>query len=247
MRVVVITMGFGNIQVLTRSFEMITETSVMGNTWYVLNQHYPLPSHKEFQEGLIALSEKYNFTLFDEGKNLGLSAGLNYLIDKLNNDDIVIGLDPDSLPATVGWDLAMVDLFKDPTIVWTSLANAHSFGEMSERGFSTEMNNGYKIRVPHKPVVNSICAWRVSWLRSNGGIKEPNKYYGGLECATWRKVDQKNKRWVFLEHYWEHSTPDFPIIVDEKYTRYKFDHAHKGDPRSFDEWLGDENKNIDLV
>lgn len=237
MKVVMCTPAFANPLVMARTFDMIRATATENLPWLVLNQHYPLPSKHAYQCSLLELAEKHRFQLFDTGENVGLSAGYNFLINMLENDDIVIALDPDVLPATTGWDKALIDCFQDPRNVWASLANEISFGQIDERGYTTEISNGYKLRIPKTAVVNSMSAWRVSWLRSAGGIKEPRKYYGGLECCMWTKLDQVNKRWVFLQHYWEHKSEDLPPLVDNWYHAYKWAYATEGEERSFEEYL----------
>lgn len=237
MKVVMCTPAFANPLVMRRSFAMIRATATENLPWMVLNQHYPLPTKHAYQCALLELAEQYRFDLFDANENLGLSAGYNYLIDQLADDDIVIALDPDVLPATTGWDKALIDCFADPRNVWASLSNEISLGQIHERGFTTEMSNGYKYIIPKCPVVNSMSAWRVSWLRANGGVKEPRKYYGGLECCMWTKLDQVTKRWVFLSHFWEHKSEDWIPLLDEWYFRYKWAYATEGEERSFEEYL----------
>lgn len=239
MKAVLCSLAFGNLKVLERSFAMIDATQLGNFPWLMLNQHYPLPSSQAFQEGLLHLCDKHRFQLFDAGENIGLHEGFNYLMRSLDDDDILIGVDPDVLPASLGWDVAMMKAFEDPRNVWVSLANECSFKEMHERGFDREMFGDLKIRVPKTPVINSICAWRVSWLRQCGGLSEPSKYYGGLECSMWRFLDQKSKRWVFLEHYWEHLSNDFVDYSDKIYKEYKWEHAHKGYPKSFDAFIAE--------
>ena len=229
-----ITLGFGNPQVLEQTFSLIDETRTLDIPWYILNNHYPLPSKSEVDSWLKANASKYKYSVLDAGKNLGLHGGINWLDAQVfNAGDHMLAVDPDTLPGSKGWDEAMWAAAQDSRNVWVSAFNNHSWGEMCERGYMEEP----PLIIPKAPVCNSICLWSIDWLRDCGGLQEPSKWYGGLEMCMWRFLDQKSKRWVFTRDAFEESSLSYPNYGDLKYREYKFEHAHKGYPHSFEEFL----------
>lgn len=239
MRKFAITLGYANPVTINESirkyYEFATEKDV---THIILNNHYPLPTPEAASENLRRLCQEYGIHLLDAGENLGLHRGFNYVLDAIGwpQGSAVIGYDPDTCPETKGWDSALFKAIEDDsTVVWASLFNSISKREMIDRTFKIDG----RLWVPNSPVINSICAWRMDWLKDVGGLTEGNKYYGGLECAMWNNLDQKTKRWVFLQDFHEVRMAGLETSVDAAYTAYKWEHAHEGYPGSFDDFLHD--------
>lgn len=229
MRVFVITLGFANPLTINETFRRTYSTKTSFFTHVVINQHYPLPSDEEATANLKRLCAQHGAVYYDPGENLGLAAGFNYAIEAcaLKDDDIVIGLDPDTMPETPGWDAAMIKTFiENPTIGWVSLWNDVSSKEIEERGYDVIENGGITLIVTKQAVLNSICAWRAGWLKKVGGLSEPNKFYGGLESTMFPKLREHGLHWAFIREFKESRTDVTQKGFDTEYFAYKMDYAH---------------------
>jgi hypothetical protein len=249
MKIVMVSIAFAPARVIIECYKQIYKT--IGNIkfeHYVLNNHYPIDQDRN--DALIkTLVESYSGKYFDLGSNVGLSEGYSYLMReaKLEPDDIVIGIDPDVWPVTPNWGEALVKVLSEPNtnIGWVSLFNHHSQREFNERGFIELDVAGLKCYNTKTAMLNSICAWKGDLLIKMGGLKEPNKYYGGLESFSYGTVKQLGYNWVFLPEYKE----DFNDLVkpDLCYKNYKWIYAHERSTKlDFASWLAEDPKRIEM-
>jgi hypothetical protein len=233
-------LGFNNTITIERTLSKYRETSLASryHKLWILNQHYPLPSKEIFNRDLNNLAIKYNATLLDAGSNLGLSAGFNYLLDRIcwSPDDTIIGFDPDTNPCTMNWIDALDKALDEPGVAWASLGNEFSEMEMIERGYVQTVIQGMKAKVTLQPVLNSICAWKAGWLSRVGGLSEPRKWYGGLECSMWQKLN--GLKWIFLDEYREHRNDMRQVGHDKEYFEWKMCYVEfKTTTDDFETWL----------
>ncbi len=243
MAVFAITMAFMNYRIIAKSLQAYQDTKNVDLPvkLYILNNHYPL-NYRENQTVLKELARHHGATLLDAGQNLGLHDGFNYVVDKIKPDenDILIGYDPDSLPLQYGWDMALVRAIHGDSLgraVWSSLMNPRSKKDITERGYESRKADGYiEIWETKLPVTNSICAFKAGWLKSVGGLQESSKYYGHLESCMYEKMDRKKHGWVFLPGWTESDA--LRDMHDRDYVLYKWAHSHlktwEGD---FSSWL----------
>lgn len=236
----VITMCFNRPDIIMESLAQCRAT--IGDIDYrhiLIDNYYPLPNKADNHRTLCKLHGTAKYEVLDAGRNLGLHGGFNWACAQLplKDDDIVIGYDPDSYPVTNGWGMALITAIKfGGNVAWASLMNPISRRELTERGFTPRKINQLVVWETHKPCVNSICAWPWEFLRRAGGLKEPNAFYGGLECALWADVNHQNKKWVYIDGYWEESR--YMEKQDAHYRDYKWHHAHTGKwPGDFDSYL----------
>lgn len=190
-------------------------------------QHWPLEK-KSTEKRCRNLSDALGAIWIDPGRNLGLHDGFNLALQivPIPMNALVIGYDPDCYPVTPGWDRAMCEVFvSDPSIAWMSLWHQHAQRELVEdkRGLEQTRVAGHRLRVLKSPALNSVCGFRRDWLESVHGLHEGNKYYGGLECTMWEKLQSEKKRWVFLEDFKEE--PRFQEIQNALYREWKWLHA----------------------
>jgi hypothetical protein len=227
MEATIITLGFANIPTMERTFNLI---ALLKRTprWIVLDNHYSRESSAWLQQE----AARYGYLYVDAGRNLGLHHGFNRALE-LVNTPFVIGVDPDSFPASLGFDEELAKHGRDARNVWISAFNTHSFSEMRNPVLEGEL------LVPSHPVVNSICCWNVAWLRSIGGVQEPTALYGGLECCMWQFLDQRVHRWVFALNCVEAYKTSAVDLQDRVYLLFKWYHAHEGDPRSWEQFRDD--------
>lgn len=213
----------------------------------VLMNHYPL--NKELNDKLLLeLFKHYKCDVHDQGANIGLSSGYNYLIEQCNlqDDDIVIGLDLDCWATTPNFGEALVKVLRgNKSIGWASLQNPHSVKELQERGFTPHVVDGVLVHEAHQACVNSICAWSGSFLNKLGGLKEPGKWYGGLESVSYPRVRQLGFKWIYLPTY----TESFNSLVeaDGCYRHYKWNYAHlRTTTLDFESWLNENPSRLEL-
>lgn len=230
-----LTISFHNEQIADISYEqLIKTTSTEPCKVLLLDNNYPLLKNKDHIKNIC---KKYDFEYFNVGRNIGDHEGYNYLIKQLpNNCDRYILYDGDSYPITPDWHIPLLKVHDDSSVIWSSLHNKRSFEEMYERGFYPALIENYYCTVPKAPVINSVCAIKKSWAESIGEFTEPNKYYGGFEIAQWNKK-KEDLKWVFLNDFKEENIPNISEIQDKIYTEYKWEHAHKGNPLSFEEYI----------
>ncbi len=205
---------------------------------YMLDQHYPIDKAAN-RAALRRLASEYGLEVLDAGRNLGLHDGFNWALREIapHDDDIVIAYDPDSMPTALGWDLALVRALEGSSgmNVWASLMNPRSLLDLEERGFTRGQVDGYlETWATKESVTNSVCAWRVGWLRSVGFLQEARPWYGHLESTMFNKLG--GKRWVFLPQWGE--SDQLRDDHDIQYIHYKWAHAHlKSWDGDFESWL----------
>lgn len=237
MRVVVVTLGYAPARILLACLEQVYSTIGIEFEHHLLNNHYP--RNEEKNDKLVkAICDVYGIKYYDLGYNLGLQAGYNHLIQQanLNDDDIVIGIDPDVWPVTPNWGQALIKAAQQPAFAWVSLQNQHSQRELQERGFTEVIVSDLKIQLAHHACVNSIAAWRYGVLKELGFLQEPRKYYGSIESHMFPMIRRLNKHWAYLSDYHEQFSP----LVDSEplYKKYKVEYAHKLSTNlEFKEWL----------
>lgn len=243
MAVYAIVMAFMDSDIINKSLMAFHETKNIDLPVkvYILNNHYPL-NYEINQIKLKEIAKRYGAKLLDPGKNLGLHNGFNFCVDQIKPDDndILIGYDPDSLPLQYGWDMALVRaILGDPAkrAVWSSLMNPRSLKDISDRGYDKRKADGYiEIWETKLPVTNSICAFHAGWLKSVGGLQEHSNFYGHLESCMYEKLDRKKQGWVFLPGWTESDC--LRDSHDRDYVIYKWCHSHlKSWDGDFKSWL----------
>lgn len=237
-----VTLGFVPARIWAKSLAAFKETTVLdGVQHHFLNQHYPLNKQQNSAE-LRDIAEDNGLVWHDAGKNLGLHHGFNYVTKQfgLKPDDIVIAYDPDSNPVSKGWDEALVIALSEPKYVWASVMLKPARESIDKVGKAVEANvKGVRVLELAHPVINSVSAFKGSWLLDCGGFSEPNEFYGGLECHMWPQLG--NKKWVFLEDF--HESHEILHKQDEDYRKYKWDHAyHRNWAGDFESWLKHKGK-----
>jgi hypothetical protein len=224
----------------SRFYETLSGAFTIEHYW--VDNCWPMDKEKSHMAN-VETCKQYDIKVLSPGKNLGLHDGFNWALQQIHPEpqDIIIGYDCDCFPETDGWDQALVTtLIKGVQIGWASLMFWANEKELKERGYFETTVDGLKMWIAQCPCINSICAWPYSFLKAIGGLHEPTKFYGGLECAMWNDLQTNNLRWAFLCDYREGHAP---IIAPKEYTAYKWAHAHDGTwTGDFESWLARENK-----
>lgn len=244
MRVVLASCMFAPVDIITESYAQMQRTmSGQEVEKYFLNQHWPIKKASTI-EAYKELAKTHGAHFLDAGKNLGLHHGYNYIFEQaqLKDEDVVICYDPDLWPLTPCWDLAMVKVFSErPEISW--IATKSEVLDTEVTTWKNEMVGGVEVSYPGKACVQSLCAFRWSWLKEIGGFDEPSAYYGGLECHLWSKLG--SNKVAYLQTYRDQMRY-FENRVVPAYRDYKWAHAHLGT------WKGDfesylQSKHPELV
>jgi hypothetical protein len=198
--------------------------------WFV-DQHYPVDKEAN-RAGNRDVCEEHGVRVIDPGRNLGLHDGFNWALAQIQPkaEDIIIAYDPDMSPATPGWDMALVRALRgDPEqrAVWASLVHSQvTPADLEAQGLvaSKRQADGYiDLWALQRPIMNSTCAWKASWLSKVGGLSEPRAFYGHLESAMWNKMSGRDQ-WVFLPGWAD--TDALRLKHDLEYTEYKWVHSH---------------------
>lgn len=240
MKVHTITLGFVPARIWEKSidaYQSLRNPDISYDHYFV-DCHYPVGG-LENRRKLWSICCDRGVHVLDPGRNLGLHDGFNWALAKVprGTNDIIIGYDPDSKPISPGWDGALVHTLEaDSRLAWVSLFNERVQPELIERGYTKRQLGHIEAWITHKPVINSICAWRSSFLDNAGGLEEENKFYGGLEAKMFWKMKNLGLEWAFLPQWWEEDS--LRNMQDEEYKKYKWAHAHlKSWPADFESFL----------
>lgn len=228
----VFTLLYNNFNVIDSSLMQLRITSHLPLEIIALDNHYPGLTKDAKQ----LLKEKFDLTIYDEGENLGLSAGYNYLINKYPEEKHVILYDCDSYPITHGWDKAIQTALQDNKLAYCSLVFEVCEREFKERGFKEwQTSTGIRMITPSQACVQSVSGADLDYIRQIGMMQEPKKYYGGFEGKMfnyWNELHRIGYLKDFREYKEYHNR-----LEDNRYTSYKYAYAHKDYQYSFDEYL----------
>lgn len=235
MKVFVVTLGFVPARIWRRSLDAYRSLHKTGLDYehYFVDAHYPL-NEVENRRELWSICADAGISVLDPGRNLGLHGNFNFALSRIpyKDDDVIIGYDPDSNPISPGFDGALVHAIQfDQRVAWSSLLSQRAEPELIQRGYDRRMIGHVEAWVTRQPVVNSICAWRGSFLRRTGGLHEPNQWYGFLEGEMFWRMKEMGMDWAFLPGWRE--TDDIRNLQDREYLWWKWKFAH------LREWPGD--------
>lgn len=235
----IVTIAFTPARVLANTFQQVYSTiGLKPKRHILLDNGYPKDKQANSLE-IHQICQQYGVEYYNVGENLGLSAGYNWLINKVaaREHDMIIGVDPDVWPITENWGQALQKALQaDDQIGWASLnVTPHTAREMSERGGKQMLLDGLVIQECPAACLNSICAWRPKMLKAVGGLAEPRKYYGGTESHMKPKLDLVKYRWVYLMDYKEEFNK--AVDGDEDYKEYKRQYVSGKTKDSFEAWL----------
>ncbi len=256
---------FCNERVFKAGMEALHRTvdfAKLGCTHTLLWQHYPLNGEATkravldyVQPGLpddtiaVATGEGLK-AYFDNGYNMGLHDGLQFLVDRLNpaDDDVVIGFDPDENPLRAGWAKVMAEIMAaDPKCGWLSLMSPPALDYMQRHGHDTRKivcapngvfnQEAYEVWIPGYSLINTVCAWRGNALKAMGKFNEPHAFYGGFEGAMMPPTMAAGFWIGWLKDYGVAPLHD---LHDAEYSLYKPHHVGFKQPMfpgSFADWL----------
>lgn len=238
MKLKILTMAYTRPDIIQRS---LASLQAPGIEHYILDQHYPLPDYAENRAWLEGYCRDHGHRLLDAGKNLGYHEGINWAIEQMDlaDEDIVVNYDPDTLiPVGSESCLSMMRLAfeRDKTLAVVGLNNPTIDRELQERGYFDEDVGGLTLRFMKVPVIMSVVAWNVGFIRKVGGLKEPSAMYGGIEATMFPILCREGRRWAVLPFWWEDISLNRQ--ADPEYLEWKHRHGYlQNFPGDFESYL----------
>lgn len=247
MKIWAMTMSYNQKDLIERSLSSFYGSCVSKIYNHILcDQRYPLPSAHENEAFLHDMCDLYGLEYFTVGKNLGYHEMQNEVIRRfpLSDEDILINYDPDSMiqDGSEDWLSAIELAFtRDPTLAVVGLNNTTIDRELNERGYFDEhIGDLLTLRFMKMPVIMSIVAWKVGFIREVGGLKESSSMYGGIETTMFPILCAHGKRWAVLKDYWEDISLNRQ--ADPEYNAWKHRHGYlrnfEGDFESYLKYIG---------
>jgi hypothetical protein len=229
-----ITVAHCESEVLEHGLTKFVATSgVDPEKYYVVDHHWPI-NHDltSMKVRLIAKTIISATIVVSPEKNLGGHGGFTYGVEQMNkahnlqDEDLIIGYDPDSNPLTPNWLVAMVKAMTDsPQLTSISLMHEH----IVERPWKLTEVNGIKLAtLPHPEMFNATI-WRYKALKE--GLKGQG-FYGHVEAAMFKPGTH-----AYLYDYRETVCP---IHHPQIYNDWKSAHAFNGYAGNFDEYVKDK-------
>lgn len=206
------------------------------NKWILVNNYWPYgdPQSIEYQLRRAALLVQAEFIRPLGGKNVGGHGGFNLALSCLpyEDDDMILGYDPDSNPTVLGWVRAMETvMMMDPSLGGISLMPAWI---KNKPGWNVEMIGGHRVAFRDKPEMYNVTAFRGSFLRSTQGLQAQRPFYGHVEREMHCRLKEQGLRHGHLFDFIEEPCP---IPHPKKYQDWKGLHSAGLYVKNFDDYL----------
>lgn len=214
------------------AFGLSKAKRTMGNyqdieNWVVVDHHWPM--QKELTSHIIRdIAEIVSGDIIKPDKNYGGCGGANIAFKHLNlqDDDLVIGYDPDSNPITMNWGKSLVDvMIADPSIPYLSLMHAHV---LKNRNWKIREVAGHRVASDDHAEMFNVTIWRGSVIKN--GFPMDGKMWGGLESMLWSNGIKGEYLIDVLEDCMSIGHP-------KEYTDWKIKHNSGEFPQNFDEYV----------
>ena len=166
----------------------------------------------------------------NQGGAGGFNLALQHLFDQvgLKDEDLIIGMDPDSNPITQDWLKVMVETMQaGPQLDSLSLMHEH----IVQREWEVEFIGGHRVAFLPRPEMKNVTIWRLGSIRD--GLKQKG-FYGFTEILMWAP-----RKHGYLYDFRETLCP---IQHPVEYNDWKRIHAFDGYAGNFDEYLEDLKK-----
>ena len=222
---------------------------------YIIDLGFPLTMPhtlvKNISEGkrintikLLDIAKKYGSGLI-QMPNIGVSQNWTQVYKhlKVQDDDILIGCDPDEHPQQFGWVKAMGNVIREGNYALCSLVMDVNITDLANIAYTTQ-------RVANQIVydMDGIGSWALVGMSGKflNLIKEvpyleAAPRYGWIEAGVWEKMAQHKMKWCYLADYhvthtdFELGDPGTSSLLRKWKNEIIFD-VEKGQI-SFDEWL----------
>ncbi|MBP7210947.1 MAG: hypothetical protein KBA02_07125 [Paludibacteraceae bacterium] len=207
---------------------------------YFLYQHYPI-NKEENKKQLQDICNKYGIIWIDSGYDRGLHNGFNHLVSVIDpkDEDVLLGIDPDDIVLTRGWDKAIVDVVSSQnSVTMACLDNYFALNHSPGCVFEDAVIAGYRVKIPtNRPTMMNASGFTARWFKQMGGFNEPTTHYGHVESHIWQQLIKHFKRYAILLDYKLENRPGQLPEQNPLYTQYKQAQASFQSRESFEEWL----------
>lgn len=242
MKVFVMTLGFNRTENILNAYHKFHHTNpgFKYDNYAIVDLGFPDFGNLPTIVSLAPLSVDFGFTLLKPSKNRGVSDNWNWTAWELGieDDDILIGMDPDSDPVNPNWAKAIVDVMKmDQSIAYLGLSRSSgpvlkTEADESNRKYTIKMIGVHKVRFYTDMIAWPMGAFRGSFIRK-GGIVQGRKHYGYIEHESAKKMDELGMRWAMLDEYFDNTQSK----GSEKYSQWKVEQAQNRTDLDFKEWM----------
>jgi hypothetical protein len=242
MKIKVITLGYCKAETWRRCVKQLYATKSPDTEWeHLFMYHYYPVNEDNNKRELRQIANEYNLIWIQPEKNLGGCEGFNWAMrEYMKDDELILGIGPDSCPTTHGWDLAMYQAMQDKRVGWIGLKQGRiSDDELAVRPHTNENINEIDVHLCGQPMMIGMSMVRLDWLRAANGFSQPTKYYGGSEAGSWYALKNKGYELALLRDHFE-SGEIKEATQDPHYRDWKVEHAQSRYAGNFDEYLKDK-------
>lgn len=229
MKLWTVTVSYAPIEILAHGLKRYFETTLVPSEYVVLDHLYPKVDPLEIT-GLVENS--FSLHLMRPYKNMGGHEGFNWVVKNLpvEDDDLIIGYDPDSNPLTKGWDEAMLEAMRSHRSLG-SISLMHT--AIKDKPWIVS-DDKPRVALLGRPEMFNVTMWRVSALKATGGLLADRKLYGMVETAMYRKFTEMG---LYSGYLYDYEEGPCPVAHDPMYVKWKEAHAFFGFEGSFEEFL----------
>lgn len=236
MKTWVITLTHLDLPILEKSLEAFKQTASMQRTTHILCDHHWPIDYWNHRRSILTLAEKHGCKVMAPFQNRGAHGGYNWVLNNIpiEDDDMVICFDGDSMPLNPGWDEAMRKVMEqDPE--YGALFLSFNFEVNCKNWVLHTTRAGINIVKPQSGIeMINVSAWRYSFLKRVGLFQANYKYYGQVEGPMFEHLILQGLKWGYLDDYKEGHRPG---ETDPRYRQWKADHLTHKFSGNFEEWL----------
>ena len=229
-KTIVVTQVFAKAELLKYSLDNLYKYG--SRNWdehYLLLKHYPINKEKNHEQ-IREYAKQYGCKVFDCEFDRGLHEGLNFFFEKNPQPagTRMLGFDPDTAvkPEAKNFDLVMNEVMDAcpniPIVALWGVGVENKHEQLKQYEITIKEHN---VLIHPDVEMYNLALFDLDWVFKTGGFKEPNAYYGGLECYFYQKMQETNKKLAYLVDYKE-CYDTVPNISDQELRMYK--DAHLG-------------------
>lgn len=184
----------------------------------IVSHHWPI-NPRNFDDCVHGLAGIFESTkIVRPEKNLGGHGGFTFGLEHIDfdDDDLILGYDPDSYPREWNWLRAMIDvMIADSTMGYVSLMSEWIQGN---RDWRIEDIGGRRVAFHPVPDMFNVTIWRGKMLRQGMMAERENPWYGNVETAMARHAEFVGMRWGYMRDFLEDycPIPHHPLYVEWK-------------------------------
>lgn len=192
----------------------------------VVQCHFPVDRERNNEEIRLLCESFGELELIDPGGDIGSAQSQQFALNYLNvkDDDIFLNIDNDSACTKRGWDRDMTRVFAaEPNCVVMSCMSPMVQGFLDARGekltekmidvrldkATGEDCSGFRIGIPSHPTPFNLSAFRCSFIREMGGLRQLGMSWGELEAVIYQEAMTRGYYHGYLMDYIEDESGKF--------------------------------------